>query len=326
MHQVIWGMIGCGNVTEIKSGPAFYKTENSSLIAVMCRHIDSARNYATRHNIPYYYDDADQIISNPLINAVYIATPVKFHAPYAIHAMEAGKAVYLEKPMALNYKQCLDLKEVSDKTGSKLFVAYYRRSLDYFLKIKELIAENQIGDIIDVSLTLHNPTRQEDYNSKKLPWRVMPEISGGGYFYDLACHQIDIMQFLLGQITIAEGYAENIAGLYPAEDTVHAKWILKSGVKGIGSWSFICNEKDKQDKIILTGTKGRIEFSTFNFTPIVLEVDHTIRTFDMKPPIHIQMPFIKTIINELTGRGVSDANLESAINTNRIMEEIIYKK
>lgn len=318
-------MIGCGSVTEIKSGPALYKSENSTLLAVMCRHIDVAKSYAFRHHIPYFYDDADQIINNPFINAVYIATPVKFHSPYAIKAMEAGKAVYLEKPMALNYSECLGLKKVSDETGSKLFVAYYRRSLEYFIKIKELIRENLIGDIYQVNLSLQKPARQEDFNKNNLPWRVLPELSGGGYFYDLACHQIDILQFLLGPIIQADGHAENRAGLYPAEDTVHAKWVFASGVKGIGNWAFICNEKEKQDKIILIGKKGRIEFSTFDFTPIILDNDNSTQKFAIKPPVHLQMPFIKSIIIELTGKGTSDANLTSAINTSKIMEDIIYK-
>lgn len=324
MDQVKWGMIGCGNVTEIKSGPAFYKSENSSLIAVMCRHIDSAQNYAVRHNIPNFYNDADQIINHPLINAVYIATPVKFHAPYAIQAMEAGKAVYLEKPMALNYKQCLELKEVSIKTGSKLFVAYYRRSLDYFIKIKELINNNLIGKVKSVTISLHKPARKEDYDKNNLPWRVIPELSGAGYFYDLACHQFDLMQFLFGPIVKAKGHTENKAGLYQAEDTVSAKWTFASGIKGTGNWSFVCQDFEKEDKIIITGLKGNIEFSTFDFSPIKLQADNNTQMFNYEPPAHIQMPFIKTIINDLTGRGISDADLDSAINTSKVMEDIIY--
>lgn len=319
-------MIGCGNVTEIKSGPAFYKSENSQLIAVMCRNIGNAENYANRHRVSEYYDNADQIIHHPNINAIYIATPVKFHAPYAIQAMEAGKAVYLEKPMALNYQQCLELKEISINSGSKLFVAYYRRSLDYFIKVKELINDAVVGDIVSVSVTLHKPARKEDYNPSNLPWRVLPELSGGGYFYDLACHQFDILEFLLGSISSATGIAENIAGLYSAEDRVTANWKFESAVTGIGSWSFICKENEKQDSITLTGTKGKIVFSTFDFTPIIVEMEGNRQTFDIKPPINIQMPFIKTIINELTGKAVSDANLNSAINTSKIMEEIIYNR
>jgi 1,5-anhydro-D-fructose reductase (1,5-anhydro-D-mannitol-forming) len=326
MDKVVWGMIGCGNVTEIKSAPAFYKLENSCLQAVMCVHIENAKAYAFKHHVPEYYDDADKIIHNPLIDAVYIATPVKFHAPYAITAMEAGKTVYVEKPMALKYKDCIELKEVSKRTGSKLFVAYYRRSLEYFIKVKELLIENSIGTIQDVTVSLIKPPLEADYKKEKLHWRVLPELAGAGYFYDLSCHQFDILQFLLGTIKSAKGIAENRGGLYPAEDTVHADWEFENGIDGTGNWSFVSSQEEKEDKIIITGSKGKIEFSTFNFTPIRLETGDRIKFFDIKPPINIQMPFIKSIINELTGKGKSDADLESAINTSKIMEEIVYKK
>jgi predicted dehydrogenase len=326
MNRVVWAMIGCGNVTEVKSGPAFYKSKNSYLYAVMCRKIDSAKSYADRHKIPCYYNDVDQILSNPHINAVYIATPVKFHAPYAIKAMEAGKTVYLEKPMALNYKECLLLKESSLNTGQKLFVAYYRRSLDYFKKIKELIDCNAIGSIKSVSVSFQKAVRKEEFDTNNLPWRVIPELSGGGYFFDLACHQFDILQFLLGTVTKAEGQAENKAGLYPAEDTVQANWLFDSGIKGIGNWSFVCPHNEQKDIIVINGSNGKIEFSTFEFSPIKLITKSSVQTFDLKPPMHIQMQFIQTIINELTNRGISDADLDSAINTSKIMEEIVYGK
>ena len=240
--------------------------------------------------------------------------------------MEAGKAVYLEKPMALNYEQCLSLKEISIKTGSKLFVAYYRRSLDYFIKIKELINNYTIGNIESVSIELYKPARKEDHDINNLPWRVLPEISGGGYFYDMACHQFNILQFIIGPVLKAEGQAENKAGLYPAEDTVHSNWLFASGIKGKGDWSFICKEKEQKDKIVLTGSKGRIEFSTFEFSPITVTINECTQTYNLKPPMHIQMPFIKSIIKELTNNGMSDADLDSAISTNKIMEDIIYNK
>jgi predicted dehydrogenase len=324
MDRVVWGMIGCGNVTEIKSGPAFYKSENSELLAVMCRNANRAQSFAQRHNILFYHTDAEHILQDSAINTVYIATPVKYHAPYAIRAMKAGKNVYVEKPMALNYNECLEMKRVHEESGTKLFVAYYRRSLEYFIKIKSLLDKHLIGDIKKLTVELHKPTNKADFDKSNPPWRVIPGLSGGGYFYDLACHQFDIMQFLLGPIAEAQGIAENKAGLYAAEDTVHAKWTFLSGLKATGNWSFVSKENDKKDLIIIEGSKGSIEFSAFDFTPVVLKQENKISRFDLKPPQHIQMPFIQSIISELTGRGESCADLESAIQTSKIMEDIIY--
>ncbi|MCX6333190.1 MAG: Gfo/Idh/MocA family oxidoreductase, partial [Bacteroidia bacterium] len=82
--MINWGIIGCGNVTEVKSGPAFNKVNNSRLIAVMRRDAVLAEDYASRHNVPKFYTDASKLINDPEINAVYIATPPSSHAEYAL--------------------------------------------------------------------------------------------------------------------------------------------------------------------------------------------------------------------------------------------------
>ena len=139
MDQVKWGIIGCGDVTELKSGQAFNKVPNSSLVAVMRRDAEKAADYARRHQVPTWYDDAEALINDPNVNAIYVATPPDSHADYAIRAMRAGKPVYVEKPMALNSAECEAMNQVSRETGVPLFVAFYRRALPYFLKVKELI-------------------------------------------------------------------------------------------------------------------------------------------------------------------------------------------
>ena len=140
MEKIIkWGFIGCGEVTRYKSGPAFQKIENSEVVAVMSRNGDKAKNYAKEHGIAKWYDDAQKLINDPEVNAVYIATPPSSHANYAIMAMQAGKPVYIEKPMAVTYEECCRINRTSEETGVPCFVAYYRRYLPYFLKVKELI-------------------------------------------------------------------------------------------------------------------------------------------------------------------------------------------
>ncbi|NCB07478.1 MAG: Gfo/Idh/MocA family oxidoreductase, partial [Bacteroidia bacterium] len=99
MESVRWGIIGVGNVTEVKSGPAFYKTEHSKLVAVMRRDAEKAADYARRHGVEKWYSNATDLINDPEVDAVYIATPPDSHARYAMEAMRAGKPVYVEKPM-----------------------------------------------------------------------------------------------------------------------------------------------------------------------------------------------------------------------------------
>jgi len=196
MKTINWGIIGVGDVTEVKSGPAFNKVENSKIYMVMRRDPDKLKDYARRHKIPKYTNNADELINSPEIDAVYIATPPSSHAEYTIKAAQAKKHVYVEKPMATSHAECRKMIEVCEANGVKLFVAYYRRELDYFKKIKQLIEEKTIGDIKFVDIKLLWPPNNDDYSKENLPWRVNPEIAGAGYFYDLASHQFDFLNYL----------------------------------------------------------------------------------------------------------------------------------
>ena len=269
MKEVRWGIIGCGDVTEVKSGPAFNKVENSKLIAVMRRDAEKAEDYAKRHGVSKWYDNADELINDPEINAVYIATPPSSHAEYTIKAAKAKKHVYVEKPIAANYDECLEMVKVCKKEGVKLFVAYYRRRLPIFQKVLELLNANKIGKVKLVNIRLHLKPREEDLDKDNLPWRVNESIAGAGYFYDLASHQLDILDYFFGPIKDASGIKTNQAGLYDVEDAVTASFIFENNIIGSGSWCFtlVANEVDE---ITITGETGSIVFSTFEKNPIKL--------------------------------------------------------
>ena len=149
---VKWGFIGCGEVTEKKSGPAFGKIEGSEVVAVMSRDRDKAKSYAERHGIRKYYSDAQSLVSDPEVTAVYIATPPSSHATFAIMAMKAGKPAYIEKPLAASYGDCLRVNRISELTGIPCFVAFYRRYLPYFEKVKQIVMGGEIGKILTVQI------------------------------------------------------------------------------------------------------------------------------------------------------------------------------
>ncbi len=234
MKTIRWGIIGAGNVTEVKSGPGFQKTENSDLIAVMRRSGAKAEDYAKRHGIPHWYDDAQKLISDPEVDAVYIATPPDSHKKYTCQVAEAGKPVYVEKPMARSFDECVQMIAGCKRASVPLFVAYYRRQLPRFLKIKELLDAGSIGEVRFVRATQFMPPMPEDLQRDDLPWRVIPEIAGGGRFVDLASHTLDILDFFLGPIANVRGHASNQGGLYPAEDMVSCSFKFKSGIQGSG--------------------------------------------------------------------------------------------
>src|SRR5690554_6519027 len=152
MQKTYWGMIGAGDVTEVKSGPAFQKVEGSELVAVMRRNAEKAEDYARRHGVTKWYTNAQELIDDPKINAIYIATPPDSHEDYALRALKAGKAVYVEKPMTLSSIQAQHIVKGVAYYGGKLTVAHYRREQPYFKKIKSLLDENAIGKPIMASL------------------------------------------------------------------------------------------------------------------------------------------------------------------------------
>ena len=325
MKTIRWGFIGCGEATEKKSGPAFNIIEGSEIVAVMSRDKDKARSYAERHSIRRWFTDAQELIDCNDVDAVYIATPPSSHATFAIMAMKAGKPVYIEKPLAATYEDCARINRISIKTGIPCFVAYYRRYLPYFLKVKELLHNNAIGKPVNVILRFAVPPRALDYNKDNLPWRLQPDIAGGGYFYDLAPHQIDLLQFFFGIIIEAKGIAVNRGGLYKTEDSVSACFKFEDGLIGSGSWCFVANESAQEDRIEVIGDKGSLKFSVYTYEPIALQTETGVDYIEIENPSYVQLPLIERVIKHLQGGAVCECNSIETTPTNWVMDKILGK-
>jgi predicted dehydrogenase len=319
MNDIRWGIIGCGDVTEFKSGPGFQLAKGSTLIAVMRRNGKLAKDYASRHKAAKWYDNAEALINDPQVDAVYIATPPSSHKEYTLAAAKAGKPVYVEKPMALNFNDCQKMIKVCEEYEVPLFVAYYRRALPRFLKIKSLLDKGAVGDVRFVNVTFHQKPFPKDINGIK-HWRVDPKIAGGGYFFDLAPHTIDILQFFFGEVKSAGGYISNQTFLYEAEDIVSGLFTFDTNIHVTGIWNF--NAYKHLDRSEIIGDKGKITFSTFGNNPIQLENDEGIQEFEINNPIHIQQPLIQTIVDELNGIGKCPSTGYTASKTNWIMDKI----
>jgi predicted dehydrogenase len=320
--MINWGIIGCGNVTEVKSGPAFNKVKDSRLIAVMRRDASLAEDYARRHNVPRFYSDAQDLINDKEINAVYVATPPGSHAEYAIASIKAGKPVYIEKPMAVNYAECLKINKASEKYNVPVFVAYYRRALPGFLLIKTLIENGSIGKVHFLQMQLFK-FPSEDEKSGKPSWRVDPEVSGGGHFFDLACHQLDYFDYLFGPIQKIKSVALNHAGLYKAEDFVTAEFMFPDNIAGTGTWCFTVPRGIDRDTIEIFGDKGSIRFTTFSFEPIILTTSSGRQEFINERPENIQFNLIEKIVQSLEGKGVSPSTGITGARTSRVMDKIV---
>ena len=300
MENVNWGILGCGDVCERKSGPPMYKTPHSALAAVMRRDAAKAADFARRHGVPKSYTDADALIADPGVDIVYV-----------------------EKPMAMNHAECLDMIAAAERSGQRLFVAYYRRALPYFLKVKELLDSGAIGEVLSVEVRYFRPESPGDRDPARLPWRLRREVGGEGYFCDMAPHTLDILDFLLGEIADARGCKTNRGGFYDVADTVAASFRFRSGVPGTGMWCFVAPPSAAEDSVVVTGRKGSVRFSTFDFTPVELVTARGVERFEIAPPEHIQGPLIETIVRELRGEGVCPSTGVSAARTSRVMDEIM---
>lgn len=321
---VKWGIVGCGDVCEHKSGPAFYKIEHSELVAVMRRDEQKLIDFAKRHQVKKYYTDASELIKDNEINALYIATPPASHKQYAIEALQAGKSVYIEKPMAVDYPSCVEILNAAQRSGQKVFTAYYRRALPYFLKVKELLDTEAVGKILTFNIQLFQERSEKDLMPDQ-NWRIDKTIGGGGYFYDLAPHTLDILTFLLGELEDAKGFFSNQGGLYDVEDTVNAVLHFKQGIEGSGQWCFVTNEGSRRDIVEIIGTKGSVRFSTFSFEPICLMKNGETSYFTFKRPEHIQQALIQTIVDELRGIGKCLSTGISGAHTSWIVDKIFGK-
>lgn len=321
MKEVRWGIIGCGDVTEKKSGPAFSRVPGSKLVAVMRRDGAKAEEYSRRHKVPRWYDRAEDLINDPEVNAVYIATPPAFHMDYTLQVAAAGKPVYVEKPMALNTVQCEEMIAACHSGNTPLFVAYYRRALPRFRKIKELVDSGVLGSIHSFRIFLQKPPSAADIEHRP-SWRVDPAIAGGGYFIDLAPHTIDFLDYILGPITEVKGFADNRAGYYPAEDNIAALFRTEAGIHGTGNWSFTADEE--RDEVEIYGNRGTLSFSTFLDRPIVLRTADSTEEFSIPHPPHVQEPLIHLVVDELLGRGTCPSTGETAARTTWITDQILH--
>jgi predicted dehydrogenase len=320
-ENIRWGFIGCGSVTEVKSGPAYKLTKGFEVSAVMRRDYEKLKDYARRHDIPNVYTDADLLINDDNIDAIYIATPPDTHKYYALKVANSGKPCCIEKPLSPCYSDSLEIYEAFQKHSLPLFVAYYRRSLPRFLKVKAWIDANHIGEVRHISAHLSKPASATDL-STSYNWRTDSNIAPAGYFDDLASHGLDLFAFLLGNIKEANGISLNQQKLYSAKDAVTASWVHESGVTGSGVWNFGCN--DHVDKVIIYGSKGTIEFSVFHENPIVLKSESKNESLFIENPSHIQLHHIENMRDVLFGfKEKHPSTGKTALLTSFIMDQIL---
>ena len=284
----------------------------------MRRNGAKAADYAARHNVAKWYDDAAALINDPDVNAVYVATPPLQHEEYTLQALRAGKPVYVEKPMALNATAAERMAQAAKETGVKLSVAHYRRQQPLFLKVKSLLQEKAIGEVRLINLQCIQPHNAGMIAKTEEAWRLNPAVSGGGLFHDLAPHQLDLMLYFFGQPVKTAAMSLNASQLYDADDTVSGQILFANNILFNGSWCFTASLQKDVCEII--GSEGTLRFSVFEQKPVVLMKEEKEEVFAFEKLQHVQQPMIEKVVDYFGGRGDSPCSAEDGVTVMKMME------
>ncbi len=318
--QIRWGMIGCGDVAEVKSGPALQKAEGSALVAVTRRDRAKAEDFARRHGVEHVPADAASLIADPRVDAVYVATPPASHVELALKVAAAGKPCLVEKPMATTHEGCARLNEAFGGRGTPLFVAYYRRALPRYLQVRDLLSNGAIGRVTSVHAHVQQPLAT---GAAARAWRFEPEVAGAGLFLDLASHCVDLLDFLVGRIAHVSGFAINTGGAYAAEDVTTAAFEFENNVVGTGVWNF--NAPSSSDVMVFTGSSGELRVPVFTDGDVVLATGGEERVIPFRNPPHVHQPLVQSIVDELRGRGRCESTGESGARASWVMDQCLAR-
>ncbi len=287
----------------------------------MRRDLAKLQDYAKRHDIANYYTDAEALINDDSIDAIYIATPPDTHLYYALKVAKAGKPCCIEKPLTPSYSESLTIYNAFNEKNIPLFVSYYRRSLPRFKQVKTWLDQNLIGDIRHINWHLSKPANDLDLNKSK-NWRTESDIAPGGYFDDLASHGLNLFTYFLGNIKEAKGISLNQQGLYSAKDAITATWQHDNNITGTACWNFGCDSHI--DEVKIYGNKGTLEFSMFHEKPLILKSDTKNEELFIENPKHIQTHHVEGMRDMLINKNfVHPSDGLSAVHTSWVMDKIL---
>jgi 1,5-anhydro-D-fructose reductase (1,5-anhydro-D-mannitol-forming) len=315
MPVVRWGIIGCGDVTEVKSGPGFQKADGSALVAVTRRDLAKAEDYARRHGVPRVHATADDLIQDPEVDAIYVATPPASHAALAVRVAAARKPCLVEKPMAASYAECTRMLSAFERASVPLWVAYYRRALPRFLLIRDLLGSGSIGRVTSVHVELRQPLASREAAQS---WRFDRALAGGGLFYDMGSHAVDLLDFLFGPVEQARGVSMNTGGAYEVEDVTAATFRTASGLAATGIWNF--NAGVTSDALVVTTSSGEVRTAVFDDADVIVTRGGERKVHPARNPPHVHQPLIQTIVDELAGRGRCESTGASGARASRVLE------
>jgi predicted dehydrogenase len=307
-----WGIVGCGEVAVKKAGPSFQHTPGTRILAVTDARRERAEAFARQFSVERVYGTLEDLLADPEIDAVYLATPPAFHHPHTLAAAAAHKHVLCEKPMALNVRQCREMLEACRRTRVDLTVAYYRRFWPQTAVMKDLIAQGEIGDIVNARIQVTGNVMLEPQAVRA--WKLDPRMSGGGFLMDVGCHRIDLLLYLLGEVTDVAAFTDAIQWDYAVDNSSNIVLRFRSGALAMGAFNWTVEFFTDEFEII--GTKGKIVASPLGGTQITLRTPAGVREIPT-PRVEFTHAALLAAVEAGAPDGISG---EPAIKVNQVIE------
>jgi predicted dehydrogenase len=256
-----WGLVGCGDIAAKRVAAALAQAEGSALVTVARARAELAAEFAERHGARRWHADWRDVLKDPEVDAVYLATPVHLHAEQATAAAQAGKHVLCEKPMALDAAGCQRMVAAARAHGVRLGVAYYRRHYPVIARLRELLASGEIGEPV-----LAHAQAFESFDpgpDHPRAWLMRRSESGGGPMADFGCHRIEVLLDLLGPVSEVHGFPDNVRyAQREVEDTCVAHLRFRSGAVAVLAVTHAAAES--RDTLEIFGTKGSAHVGVLN--------------------------------------------------------------
>jgi predicted dehydrogenase len=293
LNPLRWGLIGAGDIVRKRVGEALRDGRGCELVAVSRARADLLAAFAREAGARRWHADWRDLVRDPEIDAVYVATPVHLHADQTVAAAEAGKHVLCEKPMAMGAAECDRMIAACRAAGVRLGIAYYRHFYPVVMRAKELIAAGAIGEPVFAQMLASEPFDPRPGGPRG--WLVQRAQSGGGPMADFGCHRLEVLVHLLGPVAQVRGVAATVALDREVEDT--AATLLQFD-RGACAMVAVTNAAaDRQDTLEIFGTHGSIRTASLNGGDLAVSNGDGQRLESHPPEANVHVPLVEEFVD-----------------------------
>jgi len=298
MSLVRWGLIGAGDIVHKRVAGALRNARESELVAVSRARADLVERFAREVGAPRWHASWRELVVDPEIDAVYVATPVRLHAEQTIAAAEGGKHVLCEKPMAMNAAECDRMIAACLANNVRLGVAYYRRFYPAVRRAADILASGAIGEPVFAQMIASEPFDPRPGAPRF--WLVQRSESGGGPMADFGCHRLEVLLHLLGPVRQVKSLVANVVLRRDVEDTAVALLEFERGACAVVAATNAAAER--QDTLDVFGTKGSLRVESLNSGEIVLRIAGQDGLESHPPPANVHVPLVEDFVSAVRAR------------------------